>query len=234
MVETIQSHQSEIIVPEIDMVLQDFLLLQKRYPVIAITGPAWVGKSTITRELAQYLWAVTFTELPENNPFLQVLKATSWKVNDVTLWTNNQNYFLATDVAEITKAFIQAKNSPIVFDFALTQPFIFSDINLKWTYLQAFNEMYRLQFDSLPKPDIVIEVGAEDETIIQRLQSRWKHIDEFVIKMVEKINGYYKSWIVQENYEWEGTKVIYFDNGIQLWNSAQIREKVIQTLGKLI
>ncbi len=234
MVDTIQSHQSEIIVPEVDMVLQDFLLLQKRYPVIAITGPAWVGKSTITRELAQYLWAVTFTELPENNPFLQVLKATSWKVNDVTLWTNNQNYFLATDVAEITKAFIQAKNLPIVFDFALTQPFIFSDINLKWTYLQAFNEMYRLQFASLPKPDIVIEVGAEDETIIQRLQSRWKHIDEFVIKMVEKINGYYKSWIVQENYEWKETKVIYFDNGTQLWNPSQIREKVIQTLGKLI
>lgn len=52
--------------------------------------------------------------------------------------------------------------------------------------------MYQAQFDSLPKPDIVIEVGADNETIIKRLQSRGKHIDDFVIKMVEKLNGYYK------------------------------------------
>lgn len=121
---------SEIIIPETHTTLKKFLLLQKRYPVIAITGPAGVGKSTITRELARYLGATIYTELPEYNPFLKIIKETSGKVNDVTLWTNNQNYFLATDVGEITKAFQAARDTPIVFDFALTQTLIFSDMNL--------------------------------------------------------------------------------------------------------
>jgi len=51
--------------------------------------------------------------------------------------------------------------------------------------------MYKLQFHSLPTPDIVIEVGADNETIIKRLESRGKYIDDFVIHMVEKLNEYY-------------------------------------------
>ncbi len=225
---------SEIIVPLENTTLKEFLKLQQRYPVIAVTGPAWVWKSTITKELASYLWAAIFTEIPECNPFLKIIRETWWKVNDITLWANNQNYFLATDVAEITKAFIQSKNTPIVFDFVLTQPFIYADMQLKGNILKTFNDMYHLQFSTLPKPDIVIEVGADDETIIKRLESRWKHIDEFVQKMVEQLNGYYKWWIVSENYESEWTKVLYFDNSIQLPSSWDISEKVIQTLGKLI
>ena len=224
----------DIIIPSVESTLQEFLVLQKRHPVIAVTGPAWVGKSTITRELANYLSATIFTEIPENNPFLKIIRATEWKVNDVMLWTHNQNYFLATDVAEITKAFIQAKNTPIVFDFALTQPFIFADMQLSGNALQAFNHMYALQFHSLPKPDIVIEVGADNETIMKRLQARGKHIDEFVQKMVEKLNAYYASGIVEENYSGDDTKVIYFDNGVQFQDPNQIKQKVIQTLGQLI
>lgn len=225
---------SHMIIPRVETTLKEFLKIQKRFPVIAVTGPAGVGKSTITRELAQYLWATIFTELPENNPFLKIIRETGWKVNDITLRTNNQNYFLATDVWEITKALIQAKNTPIVFDFALTQPFIFADMQLQWNALQAFNDMYALQFESLPKPDIVIEVGANDETIMKRLQARGKHIDEFVQKMVEKLNGYYTSWIVEENYSGDDTKVIYFDNGVQFQDPNQIKQKVIQTLGQLL
>ena len=224
----------DIIIPSVESTLQEFLVLQKRHPVIAVTGPAWVGKSTITKELANYLWATIFTEIPENNPFLKIIRETAWKVNDVMLWTHNQNYFLATDVAEITKAFIQAKNTPIVFDFALTQPFIFADMQLSWNALQAFNHMYALQFHSLPNPDIVIEVGADNETIMKRLQARGKHIDEFVQKMVEKLNAYYASGIVEENYSGDDTKVIYFDNGVQFQDPNQIKQKVIQTLGQLI
>ncbi len=225
---------SEIIVPWEHIALKDFLNLQKRYPVIAITWPAGVGKSTITRELSEYLWAKIFTEIPENNPFLKIIRETSGKVNDLTLWTNNQNYFLATDVAEITKAFIQAQHTPIVFDFALTQPFIFADIQLNGNALHSFNTMYHLQFDSLPKPDIVIEVWADNETILRRLQARGKHIDDFVQKMVEKLNGYYTGGIVSENYESEWTKVIYFDNSVQFQDPTQLKQKVIQTLGQLM
>lgn len=80
----------------------------------------------------------------------------------------------------------------------------------------------------------MIEVWADDEKILKRLELRGTHIDPFVQKMVEQLNGYYKWWIVSENYESEWTKVIYFDNGVQFPNMWDLKEKVIQTLGKLI
>jgi len=224
---------NSVVVPELQSTLKEFLLLQKRYPVIAVTWPAWVWKTTITKEIASYLWAIIYTELPENNPFLKILKDTSGKVNDATLWVNNQNYFLATDVWEITKAFIKSKEFPIVFDFSLTQTFIFSDINLSWNYLKAFNSMYAIQFKTLPKPDIVVEVVANDEIIIERLTSRWKHIDEFVIKMVEKLNWYYKSWIVEDNYYLD-SKYIRFNNSTQYNDVNSLKGRVIGELSNLI
>jgi deoxyadenosine/deoxycytidine kinase len=32
--------------------------------------------------------------------------------------------------------------------------------------------MYKLQFNSIPKPDIIIEVSAETKTILERLEKR--------------------------------------------------------------
>lgn len=62
--------------------------------------------------------------------------------------------------------------------------------------------MYSLQFDSLPKPDIIIELQADNSIIVQRLAGRGgKHIDEHVIKLVEAINRYYQNGIVPEYYE---------------------------------
>lgn len=214
--------------PEVDMVLKDFLKTYKRYPVIAITWPAWIGKSTITKELAKYLWAKIYTELPATNPFLKTIDATNYKVNDITLWLNNQNYFLATDVSQITKAFIEANQKPIVFDFALSQTLIFADIKLKWHYLKTFKSMYEAQFDSLPKPDIVIEVQADSNIIIDRLAKRWKYIDEWVIKITELINSYYKNGLVDENYQ--DTKVLKFDNNKYEPEKSNILARVLKLL----
>jgi len=215
--------------PEYDMTLANFLKYHKRYPVIAITGQPWIGKSTISRELTELLWASLYTELPENNINLKIIKETKWKVNDITLWGNNQNYFLATDINQITEAFIVSKKQPIVLDFALTQPFIFSDMKLKGTWLTTFNSMYKNQFKSLPKPDIIIELRADSSVLIERLERRWKHIDEFVVKMIENMWKYYKSWIVKEHYEDLNTKVIEINNNINVW-PEEIKEQVINSI----
>lgn len=222
------NYVANIITPEFEMTLQEFLRYQKRFPVIAVTWPAWVGKSTVTNEISKLLWAKLFTELPENNPCLKVIRETKGVVNDVTLWGNNQNYFLATDVTEIMKAFIQSRQSPIVFDFALTQPFIFSDIKLSWEWLKWFNDMFKMQFDSLPKPDIVIELQADSSIIIDRLAKRGKHIDEFVIKMTEQLNWYYKQGIVPEKYK--DTRVIQLPNNT---SKEEIVQEVMDEIKKV-
>lgn len=39
--------------PNTDMVLSEFLKHNKRYPVIAFTGPAGIGKSTLSKRVAK-------------------------------------------------------------------------------------------------------------------------------------------------------------------------------------
>lgn len=214
--------------PNTDMVLSEFLKHNKRYPVIAFTGPAGIGKSTLSKRVAKSIWADLYTELPELNPCLRVIKETHGQVNDITLWGNNQNFFLSTDVAQIIKAFITSKSRPIVFDFALTQTLIFADIKLSGNWLKTFKKMFQLQFDSLPKPDIIIELQADNSIIIQRLTGRGgKHIDEHVLKLVESINQYYLNWIVPDYFTWEDTEVL------QVKNTLSIEEMVQKILGEI-
>ncbi|NDK08215.1 deoxynucleoside kinase [Candidatus Gracilibacteria bacterium] len=223
---------SIINLPDIEMTLKDFLKYNKRNPVIAFTGPAGIGKSTISKQVAELLGAKLYTELPELNPCLKVIKGTGGKVNDITLWGNNQNFFLSTDVAQIIKAFIHSKKFPIVFDFALTQTLIFSDIKLKGKWLETFNDMFKLQFKSLPKPDIVIELQADNSVIIKRLNERGgKHIDEHIIKMIETINHYYNSGIVPESYQGETSRVLQIQNNVSVEETVknilyEIKKKV--------
>lgn len=222
-------YSKNIISPDIPMVLSDFLKYQKRYPIIAITWQPWIGKSTISNYLTEVLWAELYTELPEYNANLKIIKETKWRVNDITLWGNNQNYFLATDINQITKAFINSTKKTIVFDFALTQSYIFSDMKLKWSWLKVFNDMYKHQFNSLPKPDIIIELRANSSVLIERLEKRWKHIDEFVIKMTETMEKYYNWWIVKEHYDWLDTHVIEIDNSLEL-TQEELKNKVVNNI----
>ncbi|MCK9272872.1 deoxynucleoside kinase [Candidatus Gracilibacteria bacterium] len=213
------SYRDFISEPELNMTLKEFLKHYKRFPVIAITGPAGVGKSTFTRILADFLGGIIYTELPDENPFLSIIKNTKGKVSDLTLWLNNQNYFLATDVAQVTKGFIESKFFPIIFDFALTQPFIFSDINLSGDKRKAFNSIFTEQFKTLPKPDIIVEIKATNDVLVKRLIQRGKYIDDFVIKMTERINSYYNGGIVQDYFR--GSTIKRIENNADL-NVAQI------------
>lgn len=215
--------------PKIELSLKDFLTYFKRYPVIALTWPAGAGKSTLTKALQNYLWASVFTEVTHDNPFLKIISETWGKVNDIMLWTNNQNYFLATDVWEITKWFLQAQKNPVIFDFALTQPFIYADIKLHGNALKSFNAMFEEQFSSLPKPDIIIEIEVSTETLLKRIQARGSFIDEHIINMIEELNSYYKKWIVWEKFQSPETKIITLNNDIHL-PPEKIQEKIQQAL----
>lgn len=186
----------------INISLMEFLNEHKRFPVIAITWPAWAWKSTFVSFLKDNLKAKVFTEKPEESPFLWIIDETKWKV-DESVHFANQNYFLATDVLELTKWFINSKSSPIIFDFWLQQPFVFSDMNLSWLNLKTFNDNFYLHKSILPKPDIIIEIQVNNETLVRRLTWRWDYIDDQLIKRAEELNWYYNYfWIVEEHYNW--------------------------------
>jgi len=206
------------------LALKEFLDKKKRHPIISITGPAWVGKSTISTQISEKLQWVLLTELPEQNPFLKLIKNQNIDPNNPELWWNNQNYFLATDIAQIVKWFDFSSYKPVIFDFSLVQPYIFSQIKLWWTpWFTSFEQMYKLQFNSIPKPDIIIEVSAETKTILERLEKRWKYIDSHLEQVIETLNKNFQKGSVKEHYKW--ISYINFQNN---WDNLEELQKRIE------
>lgn len=198
-----------------DVTLANFLEKFKRFPIIAVTWPAWVGKTTITNAVADFYKAEIFRELPELNPFLALIWKTKDKITD-SLWFPNQSLFCTQDSAIVIDWFINASKKPIVFDFAITQTKAYWNLKLKWAEKQNFTKLFENLFYGdkswwfwwLPMPDLVIEVKADDESIISRRQFRGKRVDSVYKDEVWEMNHIYNSWFVRNHYE----NVVTFDN----------------------
>lgn len=216
--------------------LARFLEKYKRFPVIAVTWPAWVWKTTITEIIAKYYWAVIFREVPEENPFLKIISQTRDKTSEI-LRFQNQMFFCATDSAILVNGFSEAKEKPIVFDFAITQVLAYGNLKLCWQERVNFNNLFNTTFHGkrwqlfewLPRPDLIIEVKATDETIIARREKRRHFLDAKSMDEVWKMNLLYNSWFVKK-YFWDN--VIVFNNDSQ--NSPEeLIEKVNDFLKSL-
>lgn len=210
-----------------NQVLADFLEKFKRFPIIAITWPAWTWKTTVTNAVAKFYNAKIFRELPELNPFLALIWKTKDKVKD-SLWFPNQTLFCTQDAAIITDWFINASKTPIVFDFAITQTKAYWDLKLKWKEKENFTRLFEniVHWDKnwwfwwLPVPDLVIEVKSDDKSIISRRQARGKRVDSVYEDEVWEMNRLYDSWFVQNHYE----KVIVFDNNAHMSEQDLIKK----------
>lgn len=204
---------------ESHFVLAKFLEKYKRFPVIAITWPAGAWKTTFTKTVAKYYNAEIFRELPELNPFLGLIGKTKDKIND-SLWYPNQTFFCSTDSAIVVDGFVNAGKHPIVFDFAITQTKAFGDLKLAGMEKENFTKMFenifygswKWWFGWLPKPDLVIEIRASDESIITRREARGKRVDSVYIDEVGQMNKLYRNGFLHQFYE----HVVVFDNSEEI------------------
>lgn len=219
-----------------NLVLAKFLEKYKRFPVFAVSWPAWAWKSTFTKAIAKYYWAEIFRELPELNPFLGLIWKTKDKIND-SLWYPNQTFFCSTDSAIVVDGFINAMKRPVVFDFAITQTKAFWDLKLTWAEKENFTKMFENIFYGggegwfwwLPKPDLVIEIRADDESIIKRREARGKRVDSVFVDEVWKMNELYRWWFLWNYFE----NVVVFDNSQEI-TQEELTTKINEFLVSLV
>ena len=146
---------------------------------IAIEGPIRVGKSTLSRILAETLHAQRIVE-PENNPFLDRFYQ---EMSGMALAT--QMWFLVERYDQMRQAAKDLAGSdpwPIVADYLFEKDKLFAYINLSDAELALYNRYYQDFRNEVPTPDLVIylqvpvaeahrliaEKGARDYTRMQR------------------------------------------------------------------
>lgn len=183
---------------------RDFLLRHRRYPVIAVTGQSGVGKTTFTNLLIARLEEAVkndgsivpptvkkLTELPQMSPYLPIIKASSDGLSDRTLWQKNQELFKSLDEAIVTRAFLESQHSVIVMDFSMVQVLVYAHLKIGGKAGKKFARDFDESFATLPKPDFLVHVNAEPETVLGRLERRGSYIDSEIVAITDELHAFY-------------------------------------------
>src|ERR1700726_687743 len=132
---------------------------------IAIEGPIRVGKSTLSRVLADRLHARRVFD-PEDNPFL----ADFYREKPGSAF-RAQLYFLIERHQRLMEA--QGNDAvPLVSDFLFEKDKIFAYINLDNEELKLYERYFDMLAPSVPAPDLVIYLQAKPEVLRKRVSKK--------------------------------------------------------------
>jgi deoxyadenosine/deoxycytidine kinase len=156
---------------------------------LAIAGNIGVGKSTLTRHLADKWGLVLLPEPVKQNPFLKLY------YEDPKRWgIQSQLFFLAQRVKLFKEA--GALRSPKIVDRTLYEDAeIFAHIALSRVEYEVYRQLYEYLLESLPVPDLVVYLRASTRTLSRRIQSRGRSFEKSLASSyLRKLNNHYDSW----------------------------------------
>jgi deoxyguanosine kinase len=132
---------------------------------IALEGPIRVGKSTLSRIIAERLHAQRITE-PDDNPFLQ-----TFYEGEAGAAFQTQFSFLIQRYEQL-KAITPRSNNLVVADYIFEKDKLFACINLTDAELEVYNRYYTEFRAQLPTPDLVIYLQASPDVLKKRLRKK--------------------------------------------------------------
>lgn len=139
-----------------------------KYKYIVVEGPIGVGKTTLTRRLAEALHAQAMLELPQENPFLE------------RFYRDAKRYALPAQMFFLFQRMNQLRDlaqtdlfdTRIVSDFLLDKDPLFARLTLDDDELNLYQQLYDHLKPQAAVPDLVIYLQAQPETLIERVKKR--------------------------------------------------------------
>lgn len=138
------------------------------YRFIAIEGPIGVGKTSLARALARRAGARLVLEPAEANPFLE------------RFYSDMARYALPTQLAFLVARHGQQaelrQRDPckplVVADYILAKDGIFAMLTLQGDELRLYSKLYDALARHAARPDVVVLLQADVETLVERVRRR--------------------------------------------------------------
>lgn len=144
-------------------------------PFIAVEGPIGVGKTTLSKAIAESQSFHLLKEIVEENPFLTKF------YDDIEAWSfQTEMFFLCNRYKQLSdiKQEIIVKEKPVVADYHLFKNLIFAKRTLESIEYKKYEEIYKILTQDMPVPNIIIYLHASQETLMKRIALRGREFEK--------------------------------------------------------
>lgn len=172
---------------------------------IAIEGVIGVGKTTLTRLLQPHFPnASVLLEVFEENPFLA-----DFYQDRAQHAFQTQIFFLLSRYHQQNEAVPQAlQKGYLLADYTFAKDELFAWLNLKDDELAMYGRVHAALGDKLPKPDLIVYLRADHETIMRRIALRDRPYErDMDPAYIRQLAAAYEAWISNL----QGTAVLVLD-----------------------
>jgi deoxyguanosine kinase len=141
---------------------------------IVTEGPIGVGKTSLTSLLAEELGARLILERAEDNPFLP-----DFYRDPIRYRFQTQMFFLLSRFSQQ-----QEMSQPDLFtritisDYLFDKDRIFAYLNLDENELALYEQFYKILEPKIVKPDLVIFLQADTDTLLKRIRQRGRQFEK--------------------------------------------------------
>ena len=152
---------------------------------IAIEGPIGVGKTSLTKRLAESFNYELLLEKSEENPFLD-----RFYENSRQHALSTQLFFLFQRAQQIQELRQEDLFKPVrVADFLIDKDHLFALQNLDADEYELYLKVYKHLIIEAPTPDLVIYLQAPTNILLDRIQKRGVKAEQFIeLGYLENLN----------------------------------------------
>lgn len=144
-------------------------------PFIAVEGPIGVGKTTLSKAIAESQSFQLLKEIVEENPFLSKF------YDDIDAWSfQTEMFFLCNRYKQLSdiKKEIVSKNTPVVADYHVFKNLIFAQRTLEQAEYRKYEEIYKILTRDMPAPNMIVYLYASQETLMKRIALRGREFEK--------------------------------------------------------
>lgn len=144
-------------------------------PFLAVEGPIGVGKTSLSKAIAESQNFQLLKEIVDENPFLTKF------YDDIEAWSfQTEMFFLCNRYKQLSdiKQEIVVKQKPVVADYHIFKNLIFAKRTLDQVEYEKYEEIYNILTKDMPVPNMIIYLHASQETLMKRIGLRDREFEK--------------------------------------------------------
>ena len=144
-------------------------------PFITVEGPIGVGKTSLSKAIADVQKFHLLKEIVDENPFLNKF------YDDIEEWSfQTEMFFLCNRYKQLNdiKKNIIVEGKPVVADYNIFKNLIFAKRTLEEVQYEKYEAIYNILIRDMPVPNIIVYLHASQETLLERIALRGRDFEK--------------------------------------------------------